>query len=83
MSFRHPSGAAKEAGSYEPGVQESEALGLRNNKGVVLWLVSKDVRPSESAWVVPVGRVSRPNHTDMGWAGGGGVGPVEEFRRSS
>lgn len=30
MSFRHPSGAAKEAGSYEPGVQESEAWGWRN-----------------------------------------------------
>ena len=30
MSFRHPSGAAQEAGSYEPGVQESKAWGWRD-----------------------------------------------------
>lgn len=39
----------------KPGVGE-------RNKGVVSWLASEDVRPSESTWVVPVGRVSRPNH---------------------
>ena len=30
MSLRHPSGAAQEAGDYEPGVQESEAQGWRD-----------------------------------------------------
>ena len=50
----------------KPGVGET-------NKGVVSWLVSEDVRPRESAWVVPVGRVSRPNHRHGagGWGRGG------------
>lgn len=49
----------------KPGVGET-------NKGVISWLASEDVRPSESTWVVPVGRLSRPNHRHMG--GGGGTG---------
>ena len=44
------------------------------NKGVVSWLASEDVRPSESTWVVPVGRVSRPNHRH-------GVGGAQRARK--
>ena len=47
----------------KPGVGET-------NKGVVSWLASEDVRPSESTWVVPVGRLSRPSHRHGGGRGG-------------